>query len=438
MTHADKPVKGEVRARRCCRRSMRSVIDRASSFRQNGLMTVESTARRWERYRAAVRDEVLPAALVDLDAFEANAEKLLALVRSGGKRVRVATKSLRCPDLVERILARAGTAAIGLLTYTAAETDFWAERGARDLVLAYPTVRRSEVALLASANRRGAAAAMVVDDTQHLEALSAAAAEAKAEIPFLVELDVGYRPVGDVHLGVRRSPLRSVAEVAALVELARRIGHLRFRGVMAYEAQVAGVTDENPFTPWMNLPKRWMKLRSRPDIVRRRAEVGAALAPEVLSGGGTGSLTWSVAESALTEVTFGSGFLASHLFDYYQDVAVQPAAYFALEVTRRPAPGIVTCHGGGFVASGESGPDRLPIPALPEGMQLLPLEGAGEVQTPLRLPAGVELALGEPVFFRHAKAGELAEHFNEYLLVRGDRIEARIPTYRGLGRCFLG
>jgi D-serine deaminase-like pyridoxal phosphate-dependent protein len=71
-------------------------------------------------------------------------------------------------------------------------------------------------------------------------------------------------------------------------------------------------------------------------------------------------------------------------------------------------------------------------------MQLLPLEGAGEVQTPLRLPAGVELALGEPVFFRHAKAGELAEHFNEYLLVRGDRIEARIPTYRGLGRCFLG
>jgi D-serine deaminase-like pyridoxal phosphate-dependent protein len=62
------------------------------------------------------------------------------------------------------------------------------------------------------------------------------------------------------------------------------------------------------------------------------------------------------------------------------------------------------------------------------------------VQTPLAVPRGVEaeLELGDPVFFRHAKAGELAEHFAEYLLVRGSRIEARAPTYRGLGRCFLG
>jgi D-serine deaminase-like pyridoxal phosphate-dependent protein len=91
-----------------------------------------------------------------------------------------------------------------------------------------------------------------------------------------------------------------------------------------------------------------------------------------------------------------------------------------------------------LVASGEAGPDRLPIPSLPEGLALLPREGAGEVQTPLTVAAGVELALGDPVFFRHAKAGELAEHVSEYLLLRGDRIEARAPTYRGLGRCFLG
>jgi D-serine deaminase-like pyridoxal phosphate-dependent protein len=401
-------------------------------------MTGDNTARRWERYRAALRDEVLPAALVDLVAFDANVKKLLELVRSGGKRVRVATKSLRCPELVERILTAAGPQAGGLLTYTAAETEFWAERGVRDLVLAYPTARRAEVQLLVAANRRGAAAAMVVDDIQQLELLAAAAAEAAVELPFLVELDVSYRPVSSVHLGVRRSPLRTVQEVAALVERAKGLGHLRFRGVMAYEAQVAGVTDANPFTPWMNLPKRWMKLRSRSDIARRRAEVATALTPEVVSGGGTGSLAWSVAEPALTEVTFGSGFLGSHLFDYYRDVAVEPAAYFALEVARRPAPGMVTCHGGGFVASGEAGPDRLPLPALPEGLQLLPLEGAGEVQTPLRVPSGVELSLGDPVFFRHAKAGELAEHFNEYLLVRGERVEARVPTYRGLGRCFLG
>ena len=102
---------------------------------------------------------------------------------------------------------------------------------------------------------------------------------------------------------------------------------------------------------------------------------------------------------------------------------------------------MVTCLGGGYVASGEAGPDRLPVPAFPAGASLLPLEGTGEVQTPLllpTLPTGSEVKLGDPIFFRHAKAGELAEHFNEYLLIRGDRIVERTPTYRGLGRCFLG
>jgi D-serine deaminase-like pyridoxal phosphate-dependent protein len=105
---------------------------------------------------------------------------------------------------------------------------------------------------------------------------------------------------------------------------------------------------------------------------------------------------------------------------------------------RRPGPNLVTCHGGGYIASGASGPDRLPVPALPPGLELLPMEGAGEVQTPLRVPRGVSLRLGDPVLFRHAKAGELAEHAAEYLLVRGDHLEDRAPTYRGLGHCFLG
>src|SRR5207244_2558454 len=125
--------------------------------------------------------------------------------------------------------------------------------------------------------------------------------------------------------------------------------------------------------------------------------------------GGTGSLAWSAKDPSLTEVTAGSGFLDSLLFDYYRDLSLAPAALFALQVVRRPSPGIVTCHGGGYVASGAPGPDRLPRPWLPAGLELLGLEGAGEVQTPLRLRAGAAPRLGDPVFFRHAKAGELAE-----------------------------
>jgi D-serine deaminase-like pyridoxal phosphate-dependent protein len=164
----------------------------------------------------------------------------------------------------------------------------------------------------------------------------------------------------------------------------------------------------------------------------------AGLPPVLFNGGGTGSVAACAHEAALTEVTVGSGFVDSHLFDGYRGLGLEPAAYFALSVVRRPSSRLVTCHGGGYVASGAAGRSRLPIPALPPGLSLLSLEGAGEVQTPLELDRGVELALGDPVFFRHAKAGELAEHFPEYLLVRGDRIEGRAPTYRGLGQCFLG
>jgi D-serine deaminase-like pyridoxal phosphate-dependent protein len=404
---------------------------------------VASSAQIWQRYRAALGAEPLPAALVDLDAFERNIDRLLAVARASGKRVRFATKSVRCPDLVDRLVARAGDSAGGLMTYTADETAFWAERGHKDLLLAYPTVRASDLAALVAAQRAGAAAAVIVDEEAQLSALERAAEAAGVTLPFVIELDVSYRPVARVHLGVRRSPLRSVEAVVALAQRSKRYTHLTFHGLMAYEAQIAGLTDAGPFSPWENPIRRLIKLGSRKPVESTRADAVRALAAQgfqckVVNGGGSGSLAWAVHEPALTDVTVGSGFAGSHLFSYYQDLSVEPAVYFALQVTRRPDEGIVTCHGGGYIASGRAGADRLPVPSLPEGLQLLPMEGAGEVQTPLGVPRGVNLSLGDPVFFRHAKAGELAEHFNEYLLVRGERVESRAKTYRGLGRCFLG
>jgi D-serine deaminase-like pyridoxal phosphate-dependent protein len=251
-----------------------------------------------------------------------------------------------------------------------------------------------------------------------------------------------------VDIGVRRSPLHEVEEVVGLVERVRSFAGPSFAGLLAYEAHVAGLGDKSPEgegsagSALRNASMRAMKLLVRGPIAARRLSIARALADRgipvpLFNGGGTGSLEWSSGEEALTEVAAGSGFLGSHLFDRFRDIAPEPAACFALQVVRRPAAGYVTCLGGGFVASGGAGPDRLPVPYLPPGLRLLPMEGAGEVQTPLRVPAGRELPLGAPVFFRHAKAGELAEHTNGYWLVRGDRLEGRAATYRGLGKCFL-
>jgi D-serine deaminase-like pyridoxal phosphate-dependent protein len=381
---------------------------------------------------AALAGAPLPAALVDLDAFDRNAARL-----RGAKPLRVATKSIRCPELIRRACAGGR-----LMTFTAAETAFWADAGLADLVLAYPTAQASDAALLAEANRR-ARARVVVDDAAQLAPLADAAGRTGTTIPVVVDddVDMSLRALG-LHLGVRRSPVHTAAAAVALARRAAATPGLAFDGVMGYEAQIAGLPDRSRASRWMNAPARAVKLASRPRVERLRADVVAALAaaglpPELLNGGGTGSAAWAAAEPALTEITVGSGLLAGHLFDGYRDVDVEPALYFALPAVRRPAPGIVTCLGGGYVASGAAGPDRLPMPVWPAGARLLPHEGAGEVQTPVALPAGVDVAPGQPILFRPAKSGELAERFAEYLLVRGDRIEARAPTYRGLGRCFV-
>jgi len=400
----------------------------------------EDALEQWRRYRACLATEPLPCALIDLDALEANARAVTRPLQGTGKTLRLATKSVRCPDVVARVRLAAGPLVQGLMTYTAAETAFWAERGERDLLLAYPVARSDDARLLAQSNAGGATAAVVADCAEHLELLATAAREVGAPIPVVLDLDVSWHPLGSLlHVGVRRSPLRDPRDVVALARRIAATEGLKFHGVMAYEAQIAGLPDSTRAV-------RAMKSASGRDVVRTRAAIASALAdaglkPALFNGGGTGSVAACAREAALTEVTAGSGFLDSHLFDHYDGLALRPAAFFALAVVRRPREGLVTCHGGGYLASGAAGPDRLPTPALPPGLRLLSFEGAGEVQTPLdisRAPAGAELALGDPVLFRHAKAGELGEHFLEYLMVRGDRIEARAPTYRGLSKCFLG
>ncbi len=401
-----------------------------------------SSDEHWARYRRALAGEALPAALVDLDALDINVDRLLAPVRASGKRVRLASKSLRCPALLSRIATRAGELAIGYMTYTAAETAYLARAGVRDLVLAYPTLQASDAALLARANR-DATAAVVVDDAAQLAPLAAAARAEGTRVPVWIDVDMSWRPVGGtLHLGVRRSPLRDPEPVVALARQIAGDAALRFAGVMGYEAQLAGLPDSAAFQAWQNPLKRAIKRGSQPAIAARRARVVAALTaaglrPEHVNGGGSGSVAWSSSDPALTEVTIGSGFLCGHLFDGYRGLDLEPALAFALQIVRRPARGIATCLGGGWIASGQPGADRLPRPTWPPGCRLLATEGAGEVQTPVALPEGLELALGDPIFFRPAKSGELAEHVREYLLVRGDRVVERVPTYRGLGECFL-
>jgi D-serine deaminase-like pyridoxal phosphate-dependent protein len=377
----------------------------------------------YARYEAALGDREPPFAFVDLDALWANAEDMLR--RAAGKPIRVASKSVRCRALLERILARDGFR--GLMTFTLPESLWLAEHGFADMLLAYPTVDR---AALARIDREPA---LMVDSVAQLDLIPRGR--------LCIEIDLGYRLPGGVAIGAKRSPIRTPERAAGLArEIVRRPG-LELVGLMGYEAHIAGLGDQPPGPRLRGAAIRALQARSAKEIATRRAavvEAVRAVAPlEFVNGGGTGSIERTVAEDAVTEVTAGSGFYAPGLFDHYSAFSLRPAAYFALPVVRRPSAKVATVLGGGYIASGAAEKTRLPIPALPEGLQLDSVEGAGEVQTPLLGPGARRLHVGDRVYFRHAKAGELCERFNSLLLIEGGEVVDEVPTYRGEGRAFL-
>ena len=392
---------------------------------------------------AFLKNERLPAAVVDLDAFDKNLATMAKL--AGAKNIRIATKSIRVPELIARAL-KFGKPFKGLMCYSAEEAHFLAEQGFEDLLVAYPTHQPSDLDALVDIHKRGVKVSLVVDSSDGLRALAAAlksGTESSLPFPVLIELDVSLRLLGGLlHLGVRRSPVRTPIDVAKLLDDALKFPHIKVVGVMAYEAQVAGLGDRNPFKKLINPIAGWVRKLSVRSVAKSRRKISElfkarGLKIEIFNGGGTGSLNFSAAEDCLTEVAAGSGLFCSHLFDYYSNVHFEPAAFFALQAVRSSDPGFVTCQGGGYIGSGEPGWDRVPRPYWPDGLSLVSTEGCGEVQTPLRVPSSVKLLPGDPVVFRHAKAGELAERFNEYCLVSGGKIVSRVKTYRGMGKCFF-
>ncbi|HEV7918726.1 MAG TPA: amino acid deaminase/aldolase, partial [Solirubrobacterales bacterium] len=212
-------------------------------------------------------------------------------------------------------------------------------------------------------------------------------------------------------------------------------------GMMLYEGQIAGVGDEIAGSRVKSEVIKRMQRASAAELAERRAAMVEAVsevtALEFVNGGGTGSLHLTAQEPAVTELAAGSGFYAPTLFDAYSSFDLEPAAIFALPIARKPARGIATALGGGYIASGPPGKERLPAPYLPPGLKLDGFEGAGEVQTPLHGAPARDLRVGDRVYFRHAKAGELCERFNSLLLVSGDEIVDEVPTYRGEGKSFL-
>lgn len=408
-----------------------------------------------ERLECATAELEPPFAVVDLDAFWRNAADMER--RAAGKPIRLASKSVRCRALQERVLARRGFQ--GTLAFTLPEALWLAEQGSQDLVVAYPTADQEALRTLAkrswpepapgSRPRPSAHVSVMVDSVAQLDLIESAVGPiAGAPIEVCIDVDAGLWLLdGRIRIGAKRSPVHRPEQAAVLAREILARERLRLVGIMAYESQIAGLGDSLPGRRVRAATIRALKRRSARELAGRRAEVVAAVQEALrvadaeplrfVNGGGTGSLELTAAEPAVTEIAAGSGLYGPTLFDAYRAFQPEPAALFALPVVRKPSPGVATVLGGGYLASGPADAARLPIPFLPMGLSLDKQEGAGEVQTPLIGAAARELRVGDRVWFRHAKAGELCERFDRLRLIEGDRILEEVATYRGEGKCFL-
>ena len=388
----------------------------------------------WPQLDAATAELDPPFAAISVEALAWNAYAMLD--RAAGSPIRVASKSVRVRAVLDAVLELPGYR--GILAYTLAEA-LWLAETYDDVVVGYPSADRASIARLAADEKLAKRVTIMVDDIAQLDFVDAVVAPSgRAPIRVCLELDASYQSRVLGFVGVRRSPVREPAAARALAAAVVARPGFRLVGMMAYEAQIAGVTNRGTGRGTII---RSMQRASATELAERRGAAVAAVREvadlEFVNGGGTGSIESTHADPSVTEIAAGSGLFGPHLFDGYVHFTPAPAAAFALGVVRRPTADVATLLGGGWIASGPPGPDRLPQLAWPQGLRMLPREAAGEVQTPVTGPAARDLTIGDRVWMRHTKAGELAEHVNEFAVVEGGAVVEMVPSYRGEGKAFL-
>lgn len=394
--------------------------------------------RSYAELKTIFAGQLMPFAFVDMDALDANITAIVQ--RAENKLIRVASKSVRSRDVLRYILD-AHPRIQGVMCFTAPEAVWLSQHGFDDLLLGYPIWHPEQVCAICAEVKQGKTMTLMIDSVKHVDHLQTLAASQGVTLRVCLDIDMAVDFPG-IHFGVWRSTVATVDDALKIASAIDHSPNIVLDGVMGYEAQIAGVGDNAADSGFRNQLIRFLKSRSIPKIAERRTAIVDALKKQgsplrFVNGGGTGSMESTRAEPQVTEITVGSGFYAPALFDAYQAFQHEPAAGYAIEIVRQPNATTYTCLGGGYIASGGIGNDKQPVIYSPHGAKLTGLEGAGEVQTPIEYAGQDVLQLGDPIFLRHSKAGELCERFNSLLVVRDGRIVDEVPTYRGEQQCFL-
>ncbi len=380
-----------------------------------------------------------PSAWLDLDALDKN----IALVnaKTANVNLRIATKSIRSLAVLNYIKENTPNY-IGLMSYSAEESAYLLEHGFDNILCAYPTFDKDNIVKTFAYTEQGSTMVWMVDRIEQWQLLEQLAKQHNTEVSICLDVNMSM-PLPMLYFGTKRSALMTKKQLKKLLRSANQFTHSQVVGVMGYEAQIAGLPEHIPNKALLTPAIRALKARSKKQVRKRRSalvkwlkKMGYEL--RLVNGGGSGSMAFTCAQAEISEITVGSAYYYPALFDYMDSMTeFTPSAGFVLQVTRQPEKEVITCHGGGFVASGSVGVDKSPVIHYPHNLQILDDEGFGEVQTPMQATDGkLTVAVGDYIWCRHAKAGELCEHFNQLSVYRDSKLVDEWLTYRGDGKAF--
>ncbi len=359
-----------------------------------------------------------PFAWLDFDALDKNIQ--IIQDACGRKPIRLATKSIRSVEVLRYIQQKLPNV-VGFMTFTAAETVFLLQQQFDDLLLGYPVMEEAAIRQLLYFVQEGKTVTFMVDRQEHIELLSKLGNEVGVRVPVCIDINVS-NDFKLLYFGTKRSSLYSLETLTPFLQATKNSPSIEVVGAMGYEAQIAGVGNR-PANVIKGRVIEVMQSQAKKQVTQfRRLAIAhiKAYFPTLrfVNGGGSGSMTYTTKQKEVTEITVGSAFYAPALFDQFTHLRLEKAAGFALRVTRQPEKNIVVCHGGGYTASGAIGSDRLPVFYEPAKFAYLSLEGAGEVQTPIKVK-GKNIQIGDTIYLDMQRLGSFVSDFHYYMVYEG-------------------
>ncbi len=269
-----------------------------------------------------------PALIIDLDIFERNVARMAAYCEAQGVSFRPHAKTHKCVEIAKRQIA---AGALGVCCATLGEAEAMSRGGIENILITTPSVGARKIKRFLDLNQASVGMMMVLDNLENTKELLAAAASNDIQVDVLVALDIGNNRVGT------RTP-EDAFEIARIIDQA---SHGNFRGVHAYCGSLQHVLDYQ---------ERTKKVLAANEIVRTLVQMlkDADLAPEIVTGVGTGSHQIDASQGLFDEMQVGSYiFMDVEYTDIeWPEPAYEQSLFIATTVVSSNHPGFVTTDGG--------------------------------------------------------------------------------------------